>query len=51
MSEKRKGYYLIAFAVAYFIFTAFIAKHGIHFLNVALTAGILLWGIVLVGKK
>ncbi len=37
MSNKALSIYFITFAVLYFVYTVFIAGHGIHFTNTAIT--------------
>jgi len=41
MSDKSKSVYFAVFAVLYFAYTVFIAKHGIHLTNSIITIGIL----------
>lgn len=51
MNSKKFGLYFTVFAVLYFIFTAFIVGHGIHFTNSAITVGLLIVGMYFYGKK
>lgn len=39
MSNKAKSIYFAVFAVLYFGYTIFIARHGVHFTNTAITLG------------
>lgn len=50
MRNKFIGWYLIVFAILYFIFTVFIANHGVHFINSAITVGVLVWGIFMLKR-
>ncbi len=45
MDNKKLGLYFVVFAVLYFIFTALIVGHGVHFLNSLFTVGILITGV------
>lgn len=48
--NKRWGLFFIIFAVLYFIFTVFIVKHGIHFINSIITIGLLIAGVYFYSK-
>lgn len=39
MSDKAKSIYFAGFAIVYLGYTVFIAGHGIHFTNSAITIG------------
>jgi len=45
MSNKAKSIYFLIFAVLYLFYTALIAKHGLHFTNVAGTIGLILLAV------
>ncbi len=51
MNNKKLGLYFIIFAVLYFIFTVFIVGHGMHFLNSAITIGILIMAVYFYVKE
>jgi len=42
MSNKAKSIYYAVFAILYFIYTVFIAKHGIHGTNFVITVSVFL---------
>ncbi len=42
MSDKAKSIYFAVFAVLYFLFTVFVAKHGIHWTNSIITLSVVI---------
>lgn len=51
MGNRNLGLYFIIFAVLYFLFTTFVAGHGVHAVNLIITIGVLILGVYFIFKK